>query len=123
MATIENQRGFDIDVVSEILSLTENIYETFINANFEAKRHYLSIFFEKIEVKDREIVKVTYTPLFKRLLETQNLNRVRANLLPIPKINITKVLDILQDLKYIGMVKERWEEIKRLQVKPALAYR
>ncbi len=81
VATIENQRGFDIDVISEILSLTQNVYETFINANFEAKRHYLSIFFEKIEVKDREIVKVTYAP-FKQLLKSQSIYRVRANWLP-----------------------------------------
>ncbi len=82
IATIENQRGFDIDVVSEILSLTQNIHDTYLNANFDAKRHYLSIFFEKFEVKDREIVKVVYAPLFKHLLETQSAYRVSSKWLP-----------------------------------------
>lgn len=79
VATIENQRGFDIDVISEVLSLTQNIYETFNKANFEAKRHYLSIFFEKLEVKDREIAKVIYAPLFQRLADTEKAYRVSTN--------------------------------------------
>ena len=82
IATIENQRGFDVDIISEILGMTKNIYQTFTNANFKAKRHYLSIFFEKLEVEDRRIAKVTYAPLFKHLLKTEGNYRLRPNWLP-----------------------------------------
>ncbi|MFH0942662.1 MAG: recombinase family protein [Candidatus Beckwithbacteria bacterium] len=78
IATIENQSGFDIDVISEILNLTKNIYKTYNKANFEAKRHYLSIFFERIEVKNKEISKVTYTQLFNRLRQAEKV-RVTSN--------------------------------------------
>ena len=78
IATIENQRGFDVDIISEVLALTKNIYKTYSKANFEAKRHYLSIFFKKIEVEDRKIMKVKYAPLFQHLIKEQGVG-VRTN--------------------------------------------
>ena len=81
LATIENQGGFDIDATIAIFDLVNNIRETFTNANFEAKRHYLSIFFERIEVRDKKIAKVIYAPLFQALIDAQKV-RVTPNLLP-----------------------------------------
>ncbi len=81
LATIENEGGFDVDATIAILDLVNNIGETFRNANFEAKRHYLSIFFERIEVKDKKIARVIYTPLFQNLINTHKV-RIRTNLLP-----------------------------------------
>jgi len=81
VATIENQRGFNVDIITEVLTLTSNIYETYQKANFEAKKHYLSIFFKKIEVYQREIKKVEYAPLFQHLIEANGV-RVTPNLLP-----------------------------------------
>ena len=80
-ANIENQRGFDVELVSEVLSLDTNLYETYQKAVFEAKRHYLSIFFERIEVYDKKIRKVTYAPLFQKLLEAEKVT-VSSNWLP-----------------------------------------
>jgi len=73
VANIENQRGFDIELASEILDLDTNLYETYQKAVFEAKRHYLSIFFEKIEVFDKRIQHVTYSPLFQKLLDAEQV--------------------------------------------------
>ena len=73
IATIENQRGFDVDVIEEVLKLTNNIYEVYCNAGFEAKRHYLAIFFERFDIKDKKVAKVTYTPLFKKLLNSRKV--------------------------------------------------
>lgn len=73
VANIENQRGFDVDLASEILDLDTNLYETYQNAVFEAKKHYLSIFFEKIEVADKKIQHVTYSPLFQKLLDAEQV--------------------------------------------------
>lgn len=87
MATIENQGGFDIDAASEILSLTNDIYNTFTKANFYAKRHYLSMFIERIEVEEKKVVKVIYTPLFQSLIEAQSV-RIRHDLLPREDSNL-----------------------------------
>lgn len=41
---------------------------------------------------------------------------------PHPRINITidftSVIRTFQDLRYIGELRQRWEEIKKLQIKP-----
>ncbi len=81
IATIENQRGFDVDVIEEVLKLTNNIYEVYCNAGFEAKRHYLAIFFERFDIKNKKVAKVTYTPLFQKLLNSRKV-RVSRDWLP-----------------------------------------
>jgi len=82
IANIENQRGFDVNLASEILDLDTNLYETYQNAVFEAKKHYLSIFFEKIEVADKKIQQVTYSPLFQKLLDAEQVT-VSSKRLPL----------------------------------------
>jgi len=72
-ANIEANRGFDLDLVMQVLNIDNNLYETYQNAVFEAKRHYLSIFFERIEVFDKKIQKVTYVPLFQKLLDAEKV--------------------------------------------------
>ena len=115
IATIENQRGFDVDIISEVLALTDNLYETYSKANFEAKRHYLSIFFQRIHVYNREIKKVDYSPLFQKLIEANGV-RVRTNLLEGRNLNITKsfshIIKVFEDFKF---VQELREKIKRLE--------
>ena len=81
IANIENQRGFDLEVVEEVLKLTDNLYETYLKANFVAKRHYLGIFFEKLWIKDKKVVRIDYTPLFAKLIEANKV-RVSYNWLP-----------------------------------------
>ena len=71
----------DVDVIEEVLKLTNNIYEVYCDAGFEAKRHYLAIFFERFDVKNKKVAKVTYTPLFKKLLDSRKV-RVSSNWLP-----------------------------------------
>lgn len=87
MANIENQRGFDVDLATEVLDLDNNLYETYQKAVFEAKRHYLSIFFDKIEVYDKKIRKVTYAPLFQKLLDAEKVT-VSTNWLPREDSNL-----------------------------------
>lgn len=70
----------DVDATIAILDLVNNIRETFTHANYEAKRHYLSIFFERIEVRDKKIAKVIYTPLFQNLIDAHKV-RIATNLL------------------------------------------
>ena len=118
MANIENQSGFDADLVSEVLDLDTNLYETYQKAVFEAKRHYLSIFFERIEVYDKKIQKVTYAPLFQKLLDAEKVT-VSTNWLPKPRHLILKdfpkILEVFQNASFIGELRERWLLIKKLQ--------
>lgn len=80
-ANIENNRGFDLDLVTQVLNIDDNLYETYQNAVFEAKKQYLSIFFERIEVFDKKVRKVTYAPLFQHLLDAEKVT-VSSNWLP-----------------------------------------
>jgi len=42
-------------------------------------------------------------------------------LLPVPRIIITaKVIESFQNLSYIGEMRQRWEEIKKLQLNPVI---
>lgn len=116
-ATIENNRGFDLDLVNDVLNLDDNLYETYQNAVFEAKRHYLSIFFERIEVYDKKIQNVVYAPLFQKLLEAEKVT-VSSNWLPSSKNFIsafTKINSAFSNLTEMETVKARWGEIKRIQ--------
>ncbi|MDO8658419.1 MAG: SDR family NAD(P)-dependent oxidoreductase [Candidatus Levybacteria bacterium] len=117
LATIENQGGFDVDATIAILDLVNNIKETFTNANFEAKRHYLSMFFERIEVRDKKIAKVTYTPLFQSLIEAKTV-RITPNLLRNPSFNRTdslnSIIKAFQNPEWAEQVRERLKQIKLL---------
>ncbi len=67
------QIGHDIniDLTSEILGFTKNIYNTYMQAPEELQKKFISLFFEGFDVKDGLIVKDRYSPLFQELL---NLN-------------------------------------------------
>ena len=83
IATMENQGGLDVNVVVEIVSLMKNIRQEYDKASFEAKRHYLSMFFEKLWFDEKgKVVKSEYTPLFQHLVDNQFI-RIRANWLPL----------------------------------------
>jgi len=50
------------------------------------------------------------------------LSTFEVNLLPSPEIIITaKVIESFQNLSYIGELRQRWEEIKKLQLNSAIA--
>lgn len=89
IATIENQGGFNIDAAIAILDLVNNIKEIFTKATYEAKQHYLSIFFERIEVRDKKIAKVIYTLLFKNLIDT---HQVRITPIWLPELGLNQKL-------------------------------
>lgn len=124
MANIENQRGFELEVVREVLNIDEDLYTRYRKAKFEAKQYYLSIFFSKVMVYDKQIKQVEYQPLFQKLIEANKVT-LSSDLLPQPWTNITidfeAIICAFQDVRYIGELRQRWNEIKKLQVTPALA--
>ena len=66
---LEGDRSIDFKKVEEVLSMTQNIHKTYIEASFEVKRHVLSFFFEEILAKDGEIVGFKANPIFESLRE------------------------------------------------------
>ncbi len=82
ISSIKNSDHFNIDAVLEILNLTKDVAGTFERAHFEAKRYYLSLFFNQININDKgEIVEVKYTEIFENLIKADCV-RVTSNLLP-----------------------------------------
>ncbi|MCL4353960.1 recombinase family protein [Patescibacteria group bacterium] len=74
---IETNAKIDIDAVSRVMEMASNIYQTYKQSNFDAKRLYLKLFFEKFTMKERNIVYVEPTPLFASLQEESG--RVSTN--------------------------------------------
>ncbi len=78
---LEEKHKIDVTLIDEVLALTRNIYQTYIDAPDYLKRHYLRFFFEGIYIKDKRIAKVVETPLFSTL-RRQNKVIIRSNWLP-----------------------------------------
>ncbi len=70
------------------------------------------------------IVKIVYTPIFSVLQENHAVILTKTQL-PEPWTNISidfeAIIKAFQDLLYIGELRQRWNEIKKLQHSPALA--
>jgi len=70
---IEEQRETKIDEIQEILRFSRNIYDAYDKANYILKRHYLSLFWERFDIKDKKIIKAIPTRLFQTLLENKQV--------------------------------------------------
>lgn len=78
LAELETLRKLDVNLIDEVLALTRNIYQTYIDAPAYLKKHYLRLFFEAIYIKDKKISKVVETPIF-ATLRRQNHLIIRSN--------------------------------------------
>ncbi|KKQ92218.1 MAG: Site-specific recombinase, DNA invertase Pin [Candidatus Woesebacteria bacterium GW2011_GWA2_40_7] len=81
LVELEGRQKLDINLVDEVLALTRNIHQTYLEAPPHLKRHYLRFFFEGIYIKDKEITRVVETPVF-ATLRRQNHIIIRSHLLP-----------------------------------------
>lgn len=82
LSELEAKHKIDINLIDEVLSLTRNIYQTYLDAPMYLKRHYLRLFFEGIYIKDKRIAKVVETPLFSTLRRQEKVI-IRSNWLPL----------------------------------------
>ncbi|MBI2600474.1 recombinase family protein [Candidatus Daviesbacteria bacterium] len=65
------QSQIDIDLIDEVLAFTRNIYQTYKDAPTYLKRHYLRFFYEKLIVRNKEVVEAVPTPIFLSLQANQ----------------------------------------------------
>ena len=117
LSKLTQDKSKKITELDEMLRLAENIGTAYKKARPGLKRNYLTIFFEKFEVKKGKIVKYHLTKGLKELIENGSV-RVRTTGLPDPSINITPnfqgIIDKLSEIKYFGEMKQRWLEIQKL---------
>lgn len=74
LAKITKDHTQTIHTLDELLAFTDNIHESYINAENDLKRRYLQIFFDRIVVNDGKVIEVKYTPAIEKLME---IDRVR----------------------------------------------
>lgn len=70
---LETKAKLDYRLIDEVLSLTTNIYQTYMEAPDFLKRHYLRLFFERIYVKDKKVWKIAENPVFSVLRKQQQV--------------------------------------------------
>lgn len=68
---IDAQSQIDIDLIDEVLAFSRNIYQTYKEAPDYLKRHYLRFFYERLIVRNKEIVETVSTPIFASLQSIQ----------------------------------------------------
>lgn len=70
---LDHEEQVDFGVIEEILALTRNLHKTYLDAPDFLKRHYLRLFFDRIYIQDKKIVKICDTPIFRVLKEEQKI--------------------------------------------------
>lgn len=70
---LENQRTVDFSVIEEVLAMTRNLHQTYLDAPDFLKRHYLRLFFDRLYIQDKKIVKIVDTPIFRVLKQEQKI--------------------------------------------------
>ncbi|KXK10289.1 MAG: hypothetical protein UZ20_WS6002000014 [candidate division WS6 bacterium OLB21] len=81
---IDRIRTIDVNIVDEVIALTQNIVKAYDEADIEKKRAYLSFFFKEIRVEDKKIVDVVYKPVISVLKQT---NMVILSTLLLPRLD------------------------------------
>lgn len=65
---VERIRNIKIDEIQEVLKLTRNIYKAYREAPEKLKRPYLSLFWDKFEMKQGKLIKAIPTKLFSAIM-------------------------------------------------------
>lgn len=84
IAEIDRVRTIDVNIVDEVIALTQNIVKSYDGADINRKRAYLRFFFKEIRVKDKKIVEVIYKPVISVLNQT---NMVILSTLLLPRVD------------------------------------
>ncbi len=58
---LEGDRDVNIDIFNRLMLLTDDLQDTYTNAEPQLKRHLITLFFDRIAVKDRGISEVQHT--------------------------------------------------------------
>lgn len=70
---LDHEEQIDFGVIEEILALTRNLHQSYLDAPDFLKRHYLRLFFDRLYIQDKKIVKIVDTPIFRVLKQEQKI--------------------------------------------------
>ena len=74
-----NENHFDtVKNLDQILRMSENIHQTYLEASPELKRKYIMLFIKKLVVEDKQIKQVVYTPAMESLIRIREV-RIRED--------------------------------------------
>jgi site-specific DNA recombinase len=73
LAETEEKRDDNIGVFNRLMELTDDLYQTYTNADPQLKKHLLSLFFKHIYIRDRQISRIEYTEIIAALLENRSV--------------------------------------------------
>lgn len=70
---LEGQREYNIDIIEEVLRLSRDVYSAFLQASPDLKRRYISIFWQKFLVQDKQIIEAIPTAGIQALFKKQEV--------------------------------------------------
>lgn len=73
LAKLNSNHKEVFDALANILEFTRNIYQTYYEADAGHRRKILQMFFHRIVVDDRQIIRVEYTPVIAHLERIQQV--------------------------------------------------
>ncbi len=70
---LEEEREENIDVFGRLMALTDDLHDTYTNAEPNLKEHLIGLFFDKFVLRDKKIIRVKYTKAVQVLLENRGV--------------------------------------------------
>ncbi len=68
---LNQKRKSNIDIFARFMELTDDLHQTYMDAPPHLKRHLISLFFDRIAIKNRSIDSVDYTKIVQTMLENR----------------------------------------------------
>ena len=66
---IDKVKEVNIDIASEIIGLTKDIYNVYMRSDEQLQKKFIGLFFDRFEVQNGVIIKYCYSPLFDALMQ------------------------------------------------------
>lgn len=107
MKEIEGQHEVKLDVAQEILLLTRNIHQSYVQAPQKLKKSYLGFFWERFEVSDGLIIKSVPSKLFAELLKLEQAT------LKDTKNQKPQKSNVLNEVIISPLMLRTWDEVQK----------
>ncbi|OGE36928.1 hypothetical protein A3D79_02305 [Candidatus Daviesbacteria bacterium RIFCSPHIGHO2_02_FULL_39_8] len=112
LADINKIRTIDTSIIDEILTFTNNIVKRYTEVDNDHKRGFLHFFFKEIFIKNKQIVRITYTPAIQVLNEAR-LSILRAeNHNPNTTTELARTIKTFEDFRLVQQIREDVEKVR-----------
>lgn len=120
LADINKIHTIDTSIINEILTFTNNIVKRYNEVDNDHKRGFLHFFFKEIFIKDKQIVRITYTPAI------QVLNEAKIGILSTKHYSsntateLASTIKTFEDFRLVAQIREDIERVRPSLI-PAIA--